>query len=270
MHGVNYLDNCVAVTKRDIDKIHKSSKDICTIQNMCEKYIDNIINNNNIMSQEAYFELSYICADRFYEAFKIKNSKDRLYYQKYFSDMAEFFCNKYIEIKGEDAFNKTDIDFLIEMTMLFDLADKHDERFDLLDSIIKNTKNNACKLRAVIQILNTGDLNSNLLIDYQKMKSDITGMYKKDKYICPVCGFDNLEEPAYYKCSQDIVGSYNGCPCCGFYFSDIGNINLTELHTKYRKEWIENGCNFINKSKMPKDWDPNNQLKNLSSKNPKY
>ena len=34
---------------------------------------------------------------------------------------------------------------------------------------------------------------------------------KKEKFVCPVCGYDKLDEPAY---DEELVPSFETCPCC--------------------------------------------------------
>ena len=38
---------------------------------------------------------------------------------------------------------------------------------------------------------------------------------EKKNYICPVCGYDGLEEPPY---DETGLGNYDICPCCGYEF----------------------------------------------------
>lgn len=75
------------------------------------------------------------------------------------------------------------------------------------------------------------------------------------KYICPICGYTQLSEPAYdeYSCS-----SYDICPCCGnkFGYSDAGF-----SHKDLRKIWVSEGC-IWNSTVIPspKNWNPIFQL----------
>lgn len=94
---------------------------------------------------------------------------------------------------------------------------------------------------------------------------------KKEKYTCPICGYNELE---FYPDE-----SYEQCPCCGYMFGTLeylgedlsDNINC-ELETKkvyayVRDKWIANGANWWSESvKAPVCWDYKKQLNNLKSK----
>jgi len=66
-------------------------------------------------------------------------------------------------------------------------------------------------------------------------------------YICPVCGFDQLDEPAYNEFNDP---SFEICPCCRFQFGDDDDVEIEEglfmqreeTHTNYREAWIEKGA----------------------------
>ena len=55
---------------------------------------------------------------------------------------------------------------------------------------------------------------------------------KKKKYICPVCGYDRLEEPVYDEIGEP---SFEICSCCGveFGFDDFDIKNLTFTVKKF-------------------------------------
>lgn len=44
-------------------------------------------------------------------------------------------------------------------------------------------------------------------------------------YICPVSGFDKLDEPAY---DNDNDPSFEICPCCRFQFGDDDDVEVSE------------------------------------------
>ena len=76
------------------------------------------------------------------------------------------------------------------------------------------------------------------------------------KYICPVCGFDGLAEPAYDETGSP---SFEICPSCG---TEFGYHDATQSHEDLRKAWISHGAAW--KSEVippPKGWDPFEQLK---------
>ena len=78
---------------------------------------------------------------------------------------------------------------------------------------------------------------------------------KEEKYICPVCGYDRLEE------YPDL--SYEICPCCGveYGFDDFDFENLT--FDTVRNKWLSEGAKWFMKKEKPKNWDLEEQLKNL-------
>lgn len=79
-------------------------------------------------------------------------------------------------------------------------------------------------------------------------------------YICPVCGFNQLEEVPYDK---DGNPSYEICSCCGFEFGfDDGSEGYSIEN--YRTKWIRDGCNWFNLESKPKNWDLKRQLININ------
>lgn len=92
------------------------------------------------------------------------------------------------------------------------------------------------------------------------------------KYICPVCGFIGLDQPAFDE--KGIVENHSNCPSCGFEFGFHNNVfaagGYPETYTDkdmiiaYRKKWIKNGMKWIVISyPQPKNWDPKKQLENI-------
>lgn len=84
---------------------------------------------------------------------------------------------------------------------------------------------------------------------------------KKEKYICPVCGYKGLDEPAYDE--TYLEGSYDICSCCGceFGFDDF-DFKLLTFQTAQNK-WLSEGAMWFNKNEKPKNWNLEDQLKNL-------
>ena len=91
---------------------------------------------------------------------------------------------------------------------------------------------------------------------------------KKEKYICPICGYDRLE---FYPSN-----SYEICPCCGYEFGtfdyfdedlcDKFNNEDEKLFVYIRTKWIANGAKWWSISnKKPKNWNWKEQLKNIDS-----
>lgn len=78
-------------------------------------------------------------------------------------------------------------------------------------------------------------------------------------FICPVCGFDRLTEPAYdnFGCA-----SFDICPCCG---TEFGYDDVKYLHTELRNVWISNGMKWWSSNMAPPDnWSPVAQINKLS------
>lgn len=88
----------------------------------------------------------------------------------------------------------------------------------------------------------------------------------EDKYICPVCGYDNLREDPYDQ-------NYNICPSC---FTEFGNDDcmlldkngkVFRLHDAWKalqQRWINSGMQWCSKyTEEPEDWNPEEQLKNI-------
>lgn len=75
-------------------------------------------------------------------------------------------------------------------------------------------------------------------------------------HICPVCGYDKLDESPY---DQDGNPSYEICKCCGFEFGfdDHSEGNSFE---SYRKKWIEGGAKWFSEKAKTETWDLNKQL----------
>lgn len=79
------------------------------------------------------------------------------------------------------------------------------------------------------------------------------------KYICPVCGYDQLEFPPY---DDEGIPSYGICSSCGFeYGYDDNDCGFT--FDSYRDKWIKDGCPWFSKRSKPKNWDLQTQLDNI-------
>ena len=78
-------------------------------------------------------------------------------------------------------------------------------------------------------------------------------------YLCPVCGFDGLDEPAY---SWYGGGSYEFCPSCDFQFGVTDDNEGIAFH-EWREAWIERGTPWSGTGSPPVGWDPQAQLRNL-------
>jgi hypothetical protein len=78
-------------------------------------------------------------------------------------------------------------------------------------------------------------------------------------FVCPVCGFDELDEPPY---SRDGFGLFEICPSCYFQFGvtdDDQGISFAE----WRKQWVSKGMPWSSKRPVPLGWNPREQLERL-------
>lgn len=77
-----------------------------------------------------------------------------------------------------------------------------------------------------------------------------------EKYICPTCGYPNLERPAWNP--DNGVPSFDICPSCGCEFGyDDATLKARE---KYREKWIRNGALWYKPDLKPKGWNLQQQL----------
>jgi len=87
-----------------------------------------------------------------------------------------------------------------------------------------------------------------------------------NKNICPICGYNKLEEPPY---DERGIGSCEICSCCGFEYG-VSDDDKDYTFESYRKEWFEKGCLFSYEKEKPIDWSieaAKMQLRNLDSNN---
>ncbi|WP_243290957.1 hypothetical protein [Bacillus sp. FJAT-47783] len=89
-------------------------------------------------------------------------------------------------------------------------------------------------------------------------------------YICPVCGYDGLDEAPYGK---NFNPSYDICVCCGFEYGysedhdvDLGYIVTPNEMKKaafqlYRKKWIEDGAVVRFSDSYQKEYQENGIVK---------
>ncbi|MFH1621868.1 MAG: hypothetical protein ABIA97_01960 [Candidatus Omnitrophota bacterium] len=83
-----------------------------------------------------------------------------------------------------------------------------------------------------------------------------------DKFICPVCGFNGLEEAPYRENNKP---SFEICHCCGyeFGFNDTSNIDIKKSHQIYREKWIKDGAKWFLPQFIPHGWQLSKQLENI-------
>jgi hypothetical protein len=78
----------------------------------------------------------------------------------------------------------------------------------------------------------------------------------REMFLCPVCGYDGLEEAPY---DQHGLASFVICPCCG---TEFGYTDAVASHAALRRRWIELGMRWSGKiDKAPANWDGLSQLK---------
>jgi hypothetical protein len=79
-------------------------------------------------------------------------------------------------------------------------------------------------------------------------------------YTCPVCGFNDLDEPPY---SPEGRGLFEICPSCGFQFG-VTDDDLGISFEEWRKSWIAKGMPWNSKGRAaPSGWNPTEQLHKL-------
>lgn len=78
---------------------------------------------------------------------------------------------------------------------------------------------------------------------------------EQSQFMCPVCGYPSLREPAY---SQPDCPSFDICPCCGtqFGYDDAGT-----PHSVLRQRWVAAGTPWYSKhTSLPPEWSGRRQL----------
>lgn len=79
-----------------------------------------------------------------------------------------------------------------------------------------------------------------------------------EHYICPVCGYDGLEEEPYINGGE--AGSFEICSCCKFQFGYYPKKTIPE----YRERWISDGAKWFYEEDKPENWNLKEQLKNIN------
>jgi len=71
-------------------------------------------------------------------------------------------------------------------------------------------------------------------------------------YTCPVCGYNELEDPP---------NRFEICPSCG---TEFGNDDYFNTHAELRQQWITSGAKWWSDcDSPPPDWSPVTQLLNI-------
>jgi predicted RNA-binding Zn-ribbon protein involved in translation (DUF1610 family) len=79
--------------------------------------------------------------------------------------------------------------------------------------------------------------------------------------ICPVCGYDELQEPPRNRTGG---ASLEICSSCGFQFG-VTDDDKGLTYDEYRQQWIETGMKWSSKGQKPrKDWNAQTQLASLA------
>ncbi len=81
-------------------------------------------------------------------------------------------------------------------------------------------------------------------------------------YVCPVCGYPELEEPPR---STSGGASYEICPSCGFQFG-VTDDDKGYSYDEWRGEWRRQGMPWDKRcSTPPVGWDPVEQLRRIGA-----
>jgi len=76
--------------------------------------------------------------------------------------------------------------------------------------------------------------------------------------VCPVCGYDGLDVPAY-----DVhgLGSYHVCPCCVYEYG-VTDHDARITHEQWRQRWVDEGMPWRSGAinAVPAGWNPRTQL----------
>ncbi|WP_214691652.1 MULTISPECIES: hypothetical protein [unclassified Exiguobacterium] len=84
-------------------------------------------------------------------------------------------------------------------------------------------------------------------------------------YICPVCGYDGLEESAY---NEYDLPSFEICSCCRFQFGDDDDVEVREgvflsreeAHSVHREKWIKDGVEIFQPEYYPAEFQVNDRV----------
>ncbi len=87
-------------------------------------------------------------------------------------------------------------------------------------------------------------------------------MSVEPRFMCPVCGCEELKKPPR---SETTGGSYEICPHCGFQFGyDDEDQGISD--EEWRRRWTAKGMPWFARTRLPPPgWDPLEQLRRLTS-----
>ena len=77
------------------------------------------------------------------------------------------------------------------------------------------------------------------------------------KFLCPICGYPELDEPAYDPTYG--VPSFDICACCGYEFG-YGDPTEQAAKERFLKSWIEFGTPWFRPDLKPSNWSAKDQL----------
>jgi len=78
-------------------------------------------------------------------------------------------------------------------------------------------------------------------------------------YVCPTCGYDKLQYPAWDSATG--TPSFDICPCCG---CEFGYNDVTERSKRqYLCVWLKKGAQWFCPELKPSNWDVHAQLRQI-------
>jgi len=95
--------------------------------------------------------------------------------------------------------------------------------------------------------------------------ADVLAAPPVPRYVCPVCGFDELTEPPW----RGESSSLEICPCCGiqFGYQDAAGgdeAGRERIHAEWRRRWLTDGTPWHGVQPPPTGWDAVTQLRRMS------
>jgi len=78
-------------------------------------------------------------------------------------------------------------------------------------------------------------------------------------YLCPVCGYPNLDEPAWDPNTG--IPSFNICPSCGCEFGY--NDATPQARENHLKNWVKQGAPWFRPELKPHSWNLKKQLEHI-------
>lgn len=81
-----------------------------------------------------------------------------------------------------------------------------------------------------------------------------------NKFTCPICGFNNLDKPAWDPVEK--TPGFDICPCCG---CEFGYDDATpQAGERYRLSWIKKGAEWFVPHLKPSNWNLQEQLSRIN------